>query len=475
MQRKTVFLLGILLFVLAAASMPGWGMIQSGIAQYGNNAHITFAQPFNEVPVVVTSGQSGGAVMVGAANNSKTGFDLKIRDLNNNPISSGVWVQWIAATYEPGIQLGLATYNDGQSITFPSPLPGCTILTSGQKDGVPYIIGAVSNSNTGCGLSIRDHAGNPGSGVWVQWIAVTPKSDWRCGVAQYNDGGRLSFPAMSSSPVIFTSGQSGGAVSIGGVANSTTGCALSIRNHAGQAVQGAWTQWWAVKSGLVSSATSPVPPTPVQPDLPATPTLTQPTTTTGPVSTDVIIYLNSPRFITTANFGGNDGSKYISSGGWSDYNKPDKYCRSYSIGSGFVVSGGASSFWSKVGQTFTAKQGSYGSTSRPATIKITGDYSGRVYAAMFARAIATLRVVVTDNGTQVAEKQIFNKDVSAVGWSNFSGNFSEPLAVTLKANHNYCVFLDLATRGVAAIAGSAGADMGEGASRARYSSIDITY
>src|SRR3990172_5953311 len=129
---RSIVRLFVLVCVLAILPVSAWSMVQSGLAQYGDGAQVTFAQAFPETPVVITTGQSGGAVIIGAANNSKTGFDLKIRDLNGNRLTSGVWVQWVAATYESGIQLGLATYKNGDHITFPAALSGCTILTSGQ-------------------------------------------------------------------------------------------------------------------------------------------------------------------------------------------------------------------------------------------------------------------------------------------------------------------------------------------------------
>lgn len=451
--------LPVIFLVLFVLSVPCWGAIQSGIAMYGDGAHVKFAQPFSEVPVVVTSGQSGGAIMVGAANNSKTGFDLKILDLNGNPIRSGVWVQWIAATYESGIELGLAQYNNGQHINFQNSLPGCTILTSGQKNGIPYLVGAVNNSSTGFDLSVLDYNGAPGSKVWVQWIAVKPGSDWRCGVNQFSNGQNLTFSAMPVVPVIFASSQAGGAIAAAGINNSKTGCLLSLLTHSGQSAQGAWTQWWAVKPGIVSTATGPTTSTP-----------------SGPVSTNDIIYLNSPRLIINANFGDKGESKSLSSAGWSDYNKHSMYCRAFSLAAGFVEGvGGSASYWSKVGQKFDVQQGSYSSTTRAATIRVQGDYAGSVMAAILATSNAKLSIVVTDNGTEVANKQIFSKSGAVASWNNFSGNFSESLPVTLKANHSYNVYLHLETSAVAAVAGSAGADVGQRTYRVRYFSISITF
>jgi hypothetical protein len=199
------------------------------------------------------------------------------------------------------------------------------------------------------------------------------------------------------------------------------------------------------------------------------------TTPSGPISTDDIIYLNSPHQIITADFGDSDGSKSVSSGGWSDYSKANRSCRAYSLGAGFVFTGGSASYWSKVGKIFDVQQGTYISSSRVATITINGTYSGRIMAAILATSNANLKVVVTDNGTVVASSEIFNESGTLVTWNSFNGSFSESLTVTLWAGHAYCVYLNLETSATAAILGSAGADVGEGGKYAGYGGIDISF
>jgi hypothetical protein len=199
------------------------------------------------------------------------------------------------------------------------------------------------------------------------------------------------------------------------------------------------------------------------------------TTTSGPISTDDIIYLNSSHQIITANVGDYGGSKSLSSIGWSNYNKTLRHCSAYSIGAGFVYVGGSANYWSKVGRIFFVQQGTYTSNSRTATITVNGTYGGRVMAAFLATSNAKLKVVVTDNGTVVANSEIFNESGAVLNWNSFNDSFSESLTVTLWAGHTYCVYLHLETSATAAIMGSAGADVGEGGKYAGYGGIDISF
>jgi plastocyanin len=199
------------------------------------------------------------------------------------------------------------------------------------------------------------------------------------------------------------------------------------------------------------------------------------TTTSGPISTDDIIYLNSPHQIITADFGDSGGSKNSASSGWSDYNEASRSCRAYSLGVGAVFTGGSANYWSKVGKIFDVQQGTYISSSRAVTITINGNYSGRIMAVLLSTSDANLKVVVTDNGTVVANSEIFNKSATVVDWDDFSGSFSKSLSVNLRAGHTYCVYLHLETSATAAIMGSAGADVGEGGKYAGYGGIDISF
>jgi len=201
-------------------------------------------------------------------------------------------------------------------------------------------------------------------------------------------------------------------------------------------------------------------------------TVTKPS---GPISTDDIIYLNSSHQIGTADFADSGGSSSLLSSGWSDYNKANRSCRAYSLGAGAVFTGGSASYWSKVGKIFDVQQGTYASISRAATITINGNYSGRIFAAILSSSDANLKVVVTDNGTVVANSELFNKSATVVDWDNFSGSFSKSLSITLQTGHTYCVYLHLETSATAAIAGSAGADVGEGGKYAGYGGIDISF
>lgn len=194
-----------------------------------------------------------------------------------------------------------------------------------------------------------------------------------------------------------------------------------------------------------------------------------------PVSTNNMIYLNSPHTIDTANFGDRGGSKGTSSGGWSDFVKQSRACRAFSLGAGSTMSGRSAHYWSKIGQGFRVMQGSYGSKSREATIKIIGNYSGRIRAAAAASAHVKIRVVVTEDGTQVAEKQILDRSDALSAWRNISGGIGEEMSVTLQDTHTYCVYLHLETSAEASLIGSAEVDFGKGNFRVGYTIIAINF
>jgi len=247
------------------ASLSGWCGIQSGTGVHGEGWRVTFHEPFRLPPVVVVSGHwNGRAVVASASSISRAGFILRLRDLAGNPIKSGVWVQWVASTGWHGVQVGRATCNHGDRIRFPAALPGRTILTSAQRSGVPYLVCALDNSPTGFTVAVTAADGSPGRGVAVQWIAVAPGPQWRCGVAQFSDGRQATFPAMSATPVILTSAQQGqSAVAVAALNSSNTGCQLSIQRAAwgaqgqlwgGAGVQNATVQLWALPGGIVAGS-----------------------------------------------------------------------------------------------------------------------------------------------------------------------------------------------------------------------------
>jgi len=233
---------------------PGWCNAQSGVVSVGNNATITFARAFSPPPVVVCSAQvNGQAVLAAAADVTTTNFKVLIRDTAGNAPTSGVWVQWVAASNEAGLRCGTAAVSQGQVITFSSAFSSTpTVVTSGTMGGTPCMVAAINNSPTNVGVRFKSHSGSTSGSAQVSWIATVPRSTWRCGVAQYNDGAGLTFAALPAVPTIITSGNGGEAVATCAVNNAAAGALLSLRKHDATAAQNVWVQWWALPAGVAS-------------------------------------------------------------------------------------------------------------------------------------------------------------------------------------------------------------------------------
>jgi hypothetical protein len=70
-------------------------MVQRGVAEYSNGAHVTFPTAFRGTPVVVASAQLNYMPKtVCPLNVSFTGFDVAIVDIWGKEESRGSWVQW---------------------------------------------------------------------------------------------------------------------------------------------------------------------------------------------------------------------------------------------------------------------------------------------------------------------------------------------------------------------------------------------
>jgi len=109
--------------------------------------------------------------------------------------------------------------------------------------------GAYSVTATGFKVNLTRHDGAAASGQWVQWIAFVPAPSLDvCGGTQTaGDGTVISFPAMSSTPIIVTNAvKSGKALITNAMNNSPTGFTASVRSDAGGSATGASLFWMAV-------------------------------------------------------------------------------------------------------------------------------------------------------------------------------------------------------------------------------------
>jgi hypothetical protein len=246
------------LVLLASVSLiatPGWGVVQAGVVKVARGAAITFPRPFSTTPIVVCSGQTGSRAMImDATDTTRTGFHVQIIDTYGNWATGTVWVQWVAATAESGVQCGERSIHFGDKLTFRTPFPSTpTIVTSAMAGSNPVMVSAINNSPTGCNFWFAEHYGSPPLLADVSWIAIVPRSSWRCGVTKHSDGSHLSFPALPATPVIITSGNCGGAITTAAVNNTVSGATLSLRKHDNTAAQNAWVQWWALPAGIASN------------------------------------------------------------------------------------------------------------------------------------------------------------------------------------------------------------------------------
>ena len=116
-------------YTIIVIKSPSIGEIDGGKGSFADGATVSFRKTFSTAPVVVVNAcdGSGNPLIAGVVTSSTTGFALKLCDLDNQPVTSSVTVQWVAvnpAAFGPNVQVQakyLPYAYDTEDITFDHP------------------------------------------------------------------------------------------------------------------------------------------------------------------------------------------------------------------------------------------------------------------------------------------------------------------------------------------------------------------
>jgi len=238
-------------------------MIQRGVAEYSNGAHVTFPTAFKGTPVVVASAQLNfSAKSACAFNISSTGFDIGLTNLWGAAESRAYWVQWIAVG-QGAVDTSLAIVTNYVNVLnwteagFKTPFSGepVVMVASAQDSGIPKAAGTADVTGAGFELILDGYQGSGGTMVqaWTSLIAVgpgayDPQALIQSGSGTYSHDTHISFSkAFASAPVVVVSAQSGNTPKIASALNTTaTGFNVLVIDHNGIGVSNASVQWIAV-------------------------------------------------------------------------------------------------------------------------------------------------------------------------------------------------------------------------------------
>ena len=244
-------------------TVSGGLMIQRGVAEYSNGAHVTFPTAFKGTPVVVTSAQLNlSAKSACAYNISATGFDVALTNLWGAVETRAYWVQWIAVG-QGTVDTSLAIVTNYVNVVnwtdagFKTPFSGepVVIVASAQDSGIPKAAGTADVTSAGFELILDGHQGSGGTLVqaWTSLIAVgpgvyDPKVLVQSGSGTYSHDTHIAFSkAFASDPVVVVSAQSNNTPKIASALNATaTGFNVLVIDHNGIGVSNASVQWIAV-------------------------------------------------------------------------------------------------------------------------------------------------------------------------------------------------------------------------------------
>ena len=237
-------------------------MIQRGVAEYSNGAHVTFLTAFKGTPVVVASAQLNfGAKSACAFNITSTGFDVALANLWGAVEARTYWVQWIAVG-QGAVDTSLAFVTNYVNVLnwtdagFKTPFSGepVVIVASAQDSGIPSVAGTVDVTSTGFTLCLDNYQSHGGTlaQAWTSLIAVgpgayDPKVMIQSGSGTYY-GNHVSFSQVfGSDPVVVVSAQSNNTPKIASALNATAhGFDVLVIDHNGVGVSNASVQWIAV-------------------------------------------------------------------------------------------------------------------------------------------------------------------------------------------------------------------------------------
>jgi len=246
------------------------GEIIGGTGSYADNDWISFGKTFSKVPVVLVNAHNGSGqpFIAGVRDESglapdKTGFTLKLHDLDNNVVTNKSTVQWVAINpaYSSQVEVLAKTVPfcyDGEYIPFDHTLSATypIVICSAYDNSMAYplIAAPYSINSNGFTISLKDADGNP-STACMSYIALVPPSNYNyykevamvASYTTYNNNGSVLFSLTRNADAVLCSAQKNNfAYAVAARNNSQYGFYLGLFDYDGAAGTSVWTSWLAL-------------------------------------------------------------------------------------------------------------------------------------------------------------------------------------------------------------------------------------
>ena len=246
------------------------GEIAGGTGTYADNDWISFGKTFSKVPVVLVNAHNGSGqpFIAGIRDESglapdKTGFTLKLHDLDNNVVTNKSTVQWVAINpaYSSQVEVLAKTVPfcyDGEYIPFDHTLSATypIVICSAYDNSMAYpLIAAPYNINSnGFTISLKDADGNP-STACMSYIALVPPINYNyykevamvASYTTYNNNGSVLFSLTRNADAVLCSAQKNNfAYAVAARDNNQYGFYLGLFDYDGAAGTSVWTSWLAL-------------------------------------------------------------------------------------------------------------------------------------------------------------------------------------------------------------------------------------
>jgi hypothetical protein len=250
------------------------GEIMAGKGSFIDNDRISFGKTFAATPsIVVNAYDSGGKALICGVRTEagvapdRTGFTLKLSDLDGVPVTSAATVQWIAIRTNSGdkvlAQARTDAYRyDGEYIAFDHAFSGVPrVICTGYDDTMEYpiIAAAYSIDQNGFIIALKDCDGNP-STASLHYLAIIPPSPLAftnyyeeasiISSAQFSNNNGVTTFDLGRAPTAAICSSWKGASFLPNCAAARNigryGFEFSIYDYDGTAATDAWTDWIAV-------------------------------------------------------------------------------------------------------------------------------------------------------------------------------------------------------------------------------------
>jgi hypothetical protein len=243
------------------------GEIAGGTGSYADGAWVSFGKTFSNVPVIVVNAHDAsghpliaGIRTEGALAPDKTGFTLKLHDLDNNVVTSNATVQWVAIIPKVGLQVQARTdsyHCNSEYIAFTNAFTTPPIVICSAYDysrAYPLLAAPYNISENGFTISLQDANGEVSEGS-VSYIALVPPVNYNyyqevamvAGYRTYNDNGSVLFDLTRNADAVLCSAQKDNwAYAVAARNNSRYGFDLGLLDYDGVARTSVWTTWLAL-------------------------------------------------------------------------------------------------------------------------------------------------------------------------------------------------------------------------------------